>query len=109
MESILTSVKKMLGITENCEDFDFDIIFHINSVFSILNQLGVGPSSGFTISDKSAIWTDFLGEDKRIEMVKSYMFAKVRMIFDPPQSTAVMEALKAYAAEFESRINYVVD
>lgn len=62
---ILTSVKKLLGIAEEYKHFDEDIIVHINSVFMILTQLGVGPSEGFSINDESAVWTDFIGEDNK--------------------------------------------
>lgn len=109
MESILTSVKKMLGIVEEYEHFDADLIMHINSVFSILNQLGVGPSEGFFISDKAAAWTDFIGDSQKLELVKSYVYMKVRLIFDPPQSSAVMESMKNIISELEWRINVTVD
>lgn len=105
MESILTSIKKMLGITEEYEQFDSDIIMHINSVFMILNQLGVGPSEGFSISDKTAIWSDFIADEKNLEAVKSYMYLKVRLIFDPPASSAIMESMNRMISEFEWRLN----
>nr|DAO53500.1 MAG TPA: hypothetical protein [Caudoviricetes sp.] len=106
MQSILTSTKKLLGIAEDYEHFDTDIIMHINSVFMILNQLGIGPANGFSISDKFATWTDFLPEDnKNFEAVKSYMNLKVRLLFDPPMSSAVMEAMKQMIAELEWRLN----
>lgn len=109
MESILTSIKKLLGIAEEYEHFDADIIMHINSVFSILTQLGVGPSNGFSIEDKGAKWRDFIDEDSGIEMVKSYMHLKVKLLFDPPLSSAVMEAMNQMAKEFEWRLNVAVD
>lgn len=106
MDSILTSVKKMLGITEEDDVFDKDIIFHINSVFMILNQLGVGSISGFAVTGKDDKWTDFISEeDKNFESVKSYMFLKVRMIFDPPTSSIQMECAKRLVEEFEWRLN----
>ena len=106
MESILTSIKKLLGITEEYEHFDPDIIMHINSVFMILNQLGVGPENGFSISDSSAIWEDFLPADnKNFEAVKSYIHLKVKLLFDPPLSSAVMEATKQMISELEWRLN----
>lgn len=109
MESILTSVKKLLGIAEDYTHFDSDIIMHINTVFSILTQLGVGPSEGFSIEDKYASWTDFIGDNAKIEMVKSYMHHKVRLLFDPPQSSAVMEAMNRTISELEWRLNVAVD
>lgn len=105
-DSILTSVKKLLGITEEYEHFDPDILVHINSVFVILQQMGVGPSTGFSISDKTAQWSEYLDEsDQCLNMVKSYMGAKVRMLFDPPQSGAVKEALTSNISELEWRLN----
>lgn len=78
---------------------------HINSVFMVLNQLGVGPDEGFTISDDSATWSDFLGKDKSLEGVKTYVYMKVRMIFDPPTSSSVMDSMKRSIDEFEWRLN----
>lgn len=109
MESILTSIKKLLGIAEEYEHFDADLIMHINSVFSILTQLGVGPSNGFSIEDEDARWRDFIGEDKGIEMVKSYIHLKVKLLFDPPLSSAVIESMNQMIKELEWRLNVAVD
>ena len=105
MESILTSIKKMLGITEDCEDFDTDVIMHINSVLTILTQMGVGPANGFSITDKTARWDEFLSNKLYCEPVKTYVYLKVRLIFDPPLSSAVMEAMKNMISELEWRLN----
>lgn len=105
MDSILTSIKKMLGIVEDYEQFDQDLIMHINSAFMVLNQLGVGPSDGFHIQDKSATWSEFLADGKNLESVKTYMYAKVRLVFDPPLSSVVVECLKQTINEFEWRLN----
>lgn len=109
MESILTSIKKLLGIAEEYKHFDTDLIMHINSVFSILTQLGVGPSEGFSITDDSAVWTDFIQENSKIELVKSYIHLKVKLLFDPPLSSAVIEAINRMISEFEWRLNVAVD
>lgn len=109
MDSILTSIKKLLGIAEDYTHFDTDLIMHINSVLSILTQLGVGPSEGFSISDKVARWNDYISDRSKIEMVKSYMHLKVKLIFDPPQSSAVMESMNRMISEFEWRLNVAVD
>ena len=85
-ESILTSIKKLLGIPEDHEHFDVDIIMHINSVFMILTQLGIGPDDGFKITDKLTTWNEYLPDGANIESVKSYMYLKVRLLFDPPLS-----------------------
>lgn len=104
-DSILTSVKKMLGIPEEYEHFDTDLIIHINSVFMILTQMGVGPSNGFSISNKQARWSEFIGDARLIESVRTYMYLKVRLIFDPPTSSAVTEAINRLISEFEWRLN----
>lgn len=110
MQSILSSVKKLLGIAEDYTDFDVDIIMHINSVFSILTQLGVGESEGFYITDKCVNWEDFLtDEDPRLESVKSYMYLKVRLLFDPPLSSAVMESINRQISELEWRLNVAAE
>lgn len=109
MESILTSVKKLLGITEGYNHFDSDIIMHINSALFTLKQLGVGPSEGFTISDKNAVWTDFVEDISKLEAVKTYVYLKVKLVFDPPASSAVMEAIKNQISEYEWRLNVEVE
>lgn len=109
MESILTSIKKLLGIVEEYEHFDGDVIIHINSVFMTLTQLGVGPSKGFSIKDKSAVWEDFTQGKMNIEAVKTYVYLKVRLVFDPPQSSALIEAIKQQIQELEWRLNVAVE
>lgn len=109
MESILTSIKKMLGLTEEYEHFDPDLIMHINSVFSILTQMGVGPSEGFSIVDENDIWSDFIQGRANIELVKSYMYLKVKLLFDPPSSSAVIESINRQISEFEWRLNVAAD
>lgn len=114
MESILTSVKKSLGIAEDYTQFDTDIIMHINSVLMILTQLGIGPENGFAIEDKSAIWTDFIPDASdptvaKIEAVKSYVYLRVRLLFDPPLSSAVIESINRQISEFEWRINITAE
>lgn len=109
MDSILTSIKKMLGIEGEYEHFDPDILMHINSAFSILTQLGVGPDNGFMIVDKNATWNEFIKDEAQLNLVKSYMFIKVKLLFDPPMSTAVLECYKAQVSEYESRLNVAAE
>lgn len=176
MESILTSVKKLLGITEDYKHFDTDIILHINTVFMVLNQLGVGPSEGFSIEDDTSVWTDFISTNayykaehgidtdtkaemfaptkeiidaailsanqidtgfytttgekvyhastlsgidvfyyvsvanpSQLEAVKSYVYLKVKLLFDPPLSSSVIEATNRMISELEWRLNVSVD
>lgn len=107
-ESILSSIKKQLGVHEEYKHFDDDLIFHINSVFSILTQLGVGPEKGFSISGAEDVWEDFIDEE-RLEMMKSYIALKVRLIFDPPANSVVKESIQSAINEFEWRLNVAVD
>lgn len=109
MESILTSTKKLLGITEEYEHFDKDIIMHINTVFLNLTQIGVGPKEGFIIDDASATWTDFIGDSIQLQAVKSYMFLKVRLLFDPPLASTVIEASNRMIAELEWRLRLAAE
>lgn len=109
MDSILTSIKKLLGIAEEYEHFDSEIVIHINSVLAILTQMGVGPANGFLITDKTAVWTDFIAFDARLELIKTYVHLKVKLIFDPPQSSAAIEAIKHVISELEFRIFVAVD
>lgn len=111
MESILTSVKKLLGIDETYTHFDSDIIMHINSVLMILTQLGVGPEEGFMIEDDTSTWQDFIPEitAAKLELVKSYIYLRVRLLFDPPLSGSVVESINRQIAEFEWRLNVAVD
>ena len=109
MESILTSIKKLLGIEEEYTQFDADIIMHINTVFLNLTQLGVGPSEGFLIEDDTAIWEDFIGDSTQLQAVKTYMYLKVKLLFDPPLSSSVTESMNRMIAELEWRLNVAVD
>lgn len=108
-DSILTSIKKLLGIEEEYTHFDSDIIIHINSVFMILNQLGVGPPKGFSIKDKTAVWSDFLPNDTKLQAVKSYMHLKVKLLFDPPLGSAVIAAMEKMISEHECRLNIAAE
>lgn len=104
MNSILTSIKKMLGIAEDYTQFDADLVMHINSVLSILNQLGVGPATGFSIESKNDTWGDFVDDLSILQFIKSYTYLKVRMLFDPPTGGAVTESINRQISELEWRI-----
>lgn len=105
MESVLRSTKKLLGIAEDYEHFDDDIIIHINSVFMTLNQLGIGPKKPAVITSSMDTWEDALGDTVNIQAVKTYIYLKVRMIFDPPTSSFVLDAMNRQASELEWRLN----
>ncbi len=104
-ESILTSIKKVLGIEEEYEHFDSDLVMHINSALMNVSQLGIGPSSGFNITDKSDTWAGVLGEREDLAAIKTYIYLKVRLIFDPPQMGYFVEAIKDQCKELEWRLN----
>ena len=108
-ESILNSIKKLLGPSASDEHFDQDIIMNINASISILTQIGLGPSEGFVIEDDSAIWSDLIGEAKNLELVKTYVYLKAKMVFDPPSSGTITESYNKIISEYESRISYIVD
>lgn len=104
MDSILTSVKKMLGIQDDYTHFDPEIIMHINSAFLILNQLGVGPDDPFVIESKMDYWDDFVDEGK-IDLVKTYVYMRVRLMFDPPTSGFLVDSLNKQIQEYEFRMS----
>ena len=105
-DSILLTIKKLLGLAEDYEVFDIDVIVHINAAFLTLNDLGVGPTSPFVITDKNQTWSDFLGEGNNdYESVKAYLYLKTRLAFDPPGTSFAIEAMKKQAEEYEWRLN----
>lgn len=101
---ILDTVKKSLGLTENDPTFDPDIIMHINTVLANLIQMGVGPESGFVVEDSSSLWSDFTNDDNLIQQVKTYVSLKVRLLFDPPASSVVMNSINETLKELEWRL-----
>ena len=106
-QSILISTKKILGIAEDYTVFDLDIITHINSAFSTLTQLGVGPAAGYMIEDADDVWDDFIDVDLDFQYnsIKSYVFLQVRQLFDPPQTSYLISAVEKQIQEFEWRLN----
>ena len=103
--SILNNTKKILGIAEDYNVFDTDIIIHINSVLNTVTQLGIGPEEGFMIEDSAATWVDFIGNDKRLNAVKSYVYLRVRLLFDPPATSYLIAAVNEQCREMEWRLN----
>ena len=109
MDSILTSIKKSLGIGEDDVSFDTDIVMSINTAVASLTQMGVGPPNGFRIEDKTAEWSDFLGTAIDLESVKSFIYLKVKLLFDPPSSSALIDSINRVLGELEFRIYVCVD
>ena len=105
MDSILTSIKKLLGIAEEYTQFDVDIIKHINTVFMILTQMGVGPPEGFSITGADETWDNFLTGSTNLEGVKTYVYMKVQLMFDPPTSSAKLDSANRVINELEWRLN----
>lgn len=110
MDSILQSIKKLLGLDEDYDAFDDDVMMHINSVLMILTQLGVGPKNGFSITGEEETWDDYLGEDiSKLSAVKTYVYLKVKTMFDPTSSSVVNEATKEMLKELEWRLNSEIE
>lgn len=103
--SILTSTKKILGIDADYEAFDADIITHINSALATLTQLGIGPTTGFMIEDATETWEAFLGTDLNLNPVKSYVYLRVRLLFDPPTTSYLITSMKEQLQEIEWRLS----
>jgi hypothetical protein len=122
MDSILDSIKTLLGIEVNVvvdpsgeeyddgdTNFDQELIMHINSVFSILNQLGGGSGDGFKITSREDLWEDFFLEDSEVELIKSYMYLKIRLMFDPPQNAFLVKTFEEQIKEFEWRLQIIFE
>jgi hypothetical protein len=109
MDSILTSIKKLLGPGEEQVEYDTDIIIYINSALVSLKRLGVGPSTGFSIADKTATWTDYLGPDIKPGDIQTYIYLKVRLVFDPPSSSSLIDAIERQIKELEFQIQVNFD
>lgn len=107
-ESILNSIKKLLGIAEDYNYFDQDIIMDINAALMILTQLGVGPSKGFLITDDTDTWNDFVNNDN-LGSIQSYVYMKVKLMFDPPQNSFTVDSMTKLVNEFEWRLNVAAD
>ena len=108
-ESILNTIKEMLGPDSSYEVFDPDIIVQINTALAILTQIGVGPAKGFRITGDGETWSDFLGDAEDLDMAKTYIYARVKMMFDPPANSFVATALKETSQELEWRLNVASD
>ena len=104
MVSILDSIKQLLGVGSDDTSFDAEIIMDINGALMIMNQLGVGPIGGFSITSKTDLWTDFLGARTDLNLVLPAVFLRVKLLFDPPANSAALESLKSTAAEYEWRL-----
>lgn len=102
-ESILDSIKNMLGINEEDTNFDRELIIYVNGALMIMSQLGVG-ADGYLISGRENTWKDFIGDREDLELVKSAVYLRVRLIFDPPQNSFLVDAINKQIAEYDWRI-----
>lgn len=108
-ESILNSIKKVLGIDPTYDVFDVDILMHINSVFSDLHQVGAAPASSITVLDATSVWSDFIQGKEHVEMVRTYVALRVRLLFDPPTSAYGTESMQKQADKLEWRLSLLED
>ena len=108
-ESILTSIKKLLGIAEDYDYFDQDIVMHINAAFMVLTQLGIGPSEGFLITDDTDTWSDFIDDSTNLGSIQSYVYMKVKLMFGPPQNSFTVDSMTKLVNELEWRLNVAAD
>ena len=108
-ESVLLSIKKMLGPTYDEESFDTDIIIHINSCFTTLRQLGIGPANGYRITTKDNKWVDFIKDDEMLDSVKTYVYIKTKLVFDPPLNASLLASFEKQASELEWRLNVSIE
>jgi hypothetical protein len=108
-ESIFESIKSLLGPDASYDVFDQDILIHINTAISVLTQLGVGPSTGIMVTGPDETWRDFIGDDKILQMVKTYIYMKVKIAFDPPTNSSVLNAYNEACKEYEWRLNVETD
>lgn len=104
-QSILNSTKKILGLSDTYTPFDLDIITHINATFAVLDQLGVGPVGGFYIEGEEETWDEYLIPPNQLHTVKTYIYLKVRLLFDPPSLSYLVESLNNQLKEYEWRLN----
>lgn len=105
--SILKSTKKILGLDPTYTAFDLDVITHINSAFSTLNQLGIGPADGFMIEDDVPTWDAFFGTNSKYNSIRTYVFFLVKLAFDPPQTSYLISAMERQKSEYEWRLSLV--
>lgn len=108
-DSIFITIKKMLGIGEDIDAFDTDILVHINSSLTTLHQIGVGPPNGFTVIDETQTWSDFLSDDQLLNSVKTYLFLKLRLLFDPPTNSFLIDSINRELREIEWRLNITAE
>lgn len=108
-DSILMTIRKLVCGDPYADHFDADLLVHINACFSILNQLGVGPESGFVVTDETQSWSSYVADNRILNMVKTYVTLKVKKIFDPPLTSSVLEAMDKEINQLEWRLNVAVD
>ena len=108
-DSILTSIKKLMGLTEEYDAFDQDILILINSVLFELEQIGVKAKDGFSLTDKTVVWSDYSDDDRLLNALKPYIYMKTKLTFDPPTSSGALESMNRIIDRFEWRINLYSD
>lgn len=108
-ESILKTIKQLIGCPDDFEQFDLDLIVHINSAFATLTHLGVGPKEGYRITGADNAWSEFEDDAQKLSLIKDYVYIKTRLLFDPPTSGSLMDSLKEQLKEMEWRLYMLYD
>ena len=108
-DSILTSIKKLMGLTEEYDACDQDILILINSVLFELEQIGVKAKDGFSLTDKTVVWSDYSDDDRLLNVLKPYIYMKTKLAFDPPTSSGALDSMNRIIDRFEWRINLYAD
>lgn len=108
-DSILNTMKQMIPAMPSGDAFDTELIIHINTILGVLKQIGVGSSDGFFITGENETWSDFFGDSTTIQMAKTYMYLRLRLLFDPPENSSVLASYKEQIAELEWRCNIEVE
>ena len=108
-DSILKTIKKLLGLLQDDTSFDLDITTHINSVLSLLRQIGFTIADNFMVTSEAATWSELVGSVKHLDLVRTYIYLRVRLLFDPPTSSFGLDSMQKQAAEFEWRLHVLTD
>mgnify|MGYP001002636204 FL=1 len=103
-QSILKTIKQLIGCPDDFEQFDLDLTIHINSAFATLTHLGVGPKEGYRITGVNNVWSEFEEDTQKLSLIKDYVYIKTRLLFDPPTSSSLMDSLKEQLKEMEWRL-----
>ena len=110
MESILDTIKQLLGIPADDDSFDTDVKVNINAAIFTLSQIGIGPSNGYIVTSNTQMWNDYIGSSLiNLEGVKNYIYLKTKLVFDPPTNSTTIQAINDSLKELEWRMQLAVE